>query len=356
MYENRKTEMKTALYVLILTVLATKCNSQASQNSIPSLCQTPQYRDLTLELQNEHTCMVLEKLQKDMDSDKTSREALLNDLIERIDDLRKRIMKREKKKGPTVRQKKEYTSSLTDIPLVRECNELTLNGVSKSGVYPLKLPDDHIMNVYCDLHTANGGWTVIQRREDGAVNFSRGWNSYAGGFGNVNGDYWLGNEVIHQLTYQTNYSLRIDMLDWEGNQAYAQWRNFRVAPETDFYRLYISDFEGGNAGDSLTYQSGMQFSTSDRDNDLWFAHCAEKDLAGWWYKDCGYSALNGVYVEGGPIPISADGIVRGIIWYHWNRRFAYSLKRVEMKIKPRVAIDAENEKKARYDARLYDGK
>jgi ficolin len=75
------------------------------------------------------------------------------------------------------------------------------------------------------------------------------------------------------------------MWDWEGRQAFSQWKNFRVAPETDFYRLFVSDFEGGTGGDSLTYQSGMQFSTFDRDNDVWFAHCAQKDLAGWWYKD-----------------------------------------------------------------------
>jgi hypothetical protein len=60
----------------------------------------------------------------------------------------------------------------------------------------------------------------------------------------------------------------------------------------------------------------------------------------------GYSVLNGMYVEGGLIPISADGLVRGVIWYHWNRRFAYSLKRVEMEIKQRKAIDTEHEKKA----------
>lgn len=228
-----------------------------------------------------------------------------------------------------------------------DCSELAQNGVKRSGVYPVKLPNDRILNLYCDMQTDNGGWTVIQRRIDGSTNFTRTWNKYAGGFGNVNGEYWLGNEIIHKLTYSSNYSLRIDLYDWEGNKASSLWRTFRVTPETDDYRLLVADFDGGTAGDSLTYQSGMKFSTLDRDNDQWIANCAEKDLSGWWYKDCGYSNLNGVYVNGGPIPISADGIVRGIIWYHWNRRYAYSLKGVEMKIKPNVAIDAENERKGR---------
>ncbi|CAC5378486.1 Ryncolin-4,Angiopoietin-related protein 1,Ficolin-3,Ficolin-2,Ryncolin-1,Tenascin-R,Fibrinogen-likeprotein 1,Angiopoietin-1,Tenascin-X,Fibrinogen C domain-containing protein 1-A,Fibrinogen C domain-containing protein 1,Fibrinogen gamma chain,Angiopoietin-related protein 2,Angiopoietin-2,Microfibril-associated glycoprotein 4,Fibrinogen alpha chain,Ficolin-1-A,Ficolin-1,Fibrinogen C domain-containing protein 1-B,Angiopoietin-4 [Mytilus coruscus] len=338
-------ELIVLITVSCLSLGSSQLRGQHFSNSI---CHTPQYRSLTLELQNEHQCMVLEKLQTNMDADKTSREALLTDLIGRIDDLRKRIMKKEKKTRPLkLRQKKEYTSSLSDVPLVRDCSELSLNGITRSGVYPIKLQDDRILNLYCDLETANGGWTVIQRRMDGSTNFTRTWNLYSGGFGNANGEYWLGNEIIHQLTYTSNYTLRIDMWDWDGRDAYSQWTTFRVAPETDFYRLSVSGFEGGTAGDSLTYQSGMQFSTYDRDNDHWFAHCAQKDLSGWWYRDCGYSALNGLYVDGGPIPISADGIVRGIIWYHWNRRFAYSLKRVEMKIKPRVAIDADNERNSR---------
>jgi spore maturation protein CgeB len=66
------------------------------------------------------------------------------------------------------------------------------------------------------------------------------------------------------------------------------WQSFDQcldALETDFYRLFVTDFERSTGGDSLTYQSGMRFSTFDRDNDVWFAHCAQKDLAGWWYKD-----------------------------------------------------------------------
>ena len=136
-----------------------------------------------------------------------------------------------------------------------------------------------------DVQTLVEGLSYVQLREDGSTNFTPGWNKCVDGFGNVNREYWLGNEVIHQLTYETNYSLHIDMWDWVGRQRYYQWKNFRVAPETDFYRLFVTDFEGGTGEDSLTYQSGMQFSTFDRDNDVWFSHCAQKDLAGRWYKD-----------------------------------------------------------------------
>ena len=43
---------------------------------------------------------------------------------------------------------------------------------------------------------------VIQRREDGTVDFLREWKDYKHGFGNVAGEYWLGNEKIHLLTNQ----------------------------------------------------------------------------------------------------------------------------------------------------------
>lgn len=33
---------------------------------------------------------------------------------------------------------------------------------------------------------------VFQRREDGSVNFFRGWEAYRDGFGRLTGEHWLG--------------------------------------------------------------------------------------------------------------------------------------------------------------------
>ena len=87
-------------------------------------------------------------------------------------------------------------------------------------------------------------------------------------------------------------------------------------------------FRLGTAGDSLDYHRGRPFSTKDQDNDSSSVNCAVKYKGGWWYGDCHYSGLNGLYHHG-QHSSSADGV----IWYHW-KGWNYSAKRAEMKIRP----------------------
>ena len=44
---------------------------------------------------------------------------------------------------------------------------------------------------------------VFQRRFDGTVDFYRNWTEYREGFGNANGEYWLGIDSIHDLLNRT---------------------------------------------------------------------------------------------------------------------------------------------------------
>lgn len=75
-------------------------------------------------------------------------------------------------------------------------------------------------------HATGGGWTVFQRRQDGSVSFNRGWLDYRSGFGEPQGEYWLGNQQLHLLTNHIQYSLRIDMQDWSQNYRHALYRTF----------------------------------------------------------------------------------------------------------------------------------
>ncbi|XP_078586198.1 scavenger receptor cysteine-rich domain-containing protein DMBT1-like [Branchiostoma floridae x Branchiostoma japonicum] len=211
----------------------------------------------------------------------------------------------------------------------KDCAEYHSSGVTTSGVYPigLRLPDD--VEAYCDMDTAGGGWTVIQRRQDGSVPFNRTWEEYKLGFGNKNGEYWLGNENIHLLTSQKNYSLRVDIMDWTGATAFALYSTFRVSGESDQYRLHISGYSG-TAGDYMN--NGQRFSTVDRDNDILSGvHCSQRfGQGGWWFINCRTSALNGGYLGncGRSCPLG-----QGLVWFPWTGN-TYSLKSVSMKIRP----------------------
>ncbi|KXJ05169.1 Tenascin-R, partial [Exaiptasia diaphana] len=180
--------------------------------------------------------------------------------------------------------------------------------------------------VYCDQKTAGGGWTVFQRRKDGSVDFSRGWVDYKNGFGDLNGEFWLGLDKIHRLTHQTRNRLRVEIEDTKGKSAYAEYDLFDVTSERNKYKLSLGTYSG-TAGDSLSYHRNMAFSTKDRDNDKYGGNCAASYKAAWWYNSCHYSNLNGQYKYRGTISTS------GVHWYYWKNSH-YSLARAEMKMRP----------------------
>ena len=86
-----------------------------------------------------------------------------------------------------------------------------------NGVYKIYQNILKIIQVYCDQTTDDGGWTVFQRRTDGSINFLRDWEHYKQGFGNLQNEFWSGNENIFTLTLQGLYprgnELRIDMMN-----------------------------------------------------------------------------------------------------------------------------------------------
>ncbi|KAI0235025.1 Ficolin-1, partial [Lamellibrachia satsuma] len=177
------------------------------------------------------------------------------------------------------------------------------------------------------MTTDGGGWLVFQRRQDASVDFYRDWDSYKEGFGNVSGEFWLGNEYLHAFTAQKHYTLRIDLEDFEGATRYAVYSSFAVTDENHNYRLSLGAYNG-TAGDSLTGHAGRAFSTNDRDNDLAGVSCAQLYKGAWWYTNCHDSNLNGLYLGGAN---TARG--KGVIWHSWHGN-TYSLKKVEMKLRP----------------------
>nr|XP_022308164.1 angiopoietin-2-like [Crassostrea virginica] len=212
----------------------------------------------------------------------------------------------------------------------RDCSDIKKNRPSsRDGVYTI-YPDLNISRtVFCDMTTAGGGWTVIQRRQSGKINFYRNWKDYKNGFGHIDDEYWLGNDAIHALTKDGKQMLRVDLQKFSGEKAHATYSSFFVDNEAKKYKLTVGTFKGTNGlADSLTYSSGAYFSTNDVDNDMSGAHCAQVNFTGWWLKSCSYCNLNGLYRKG------ASGHEKYLVWYHWGNK-QLSLKSSAMMIRPK---------------------
>ena len=114
-----------------------------------------------------------------------------------------------------------------------------------SGVYKID-PDalGEFIEVFCDQKTAGGGWTVFQRRQDGSVDFWRGWKDYKRGFGNLKGEFWLGLDNINRLTASSSNELRVDLEDNHGKRVFAEYSSFAVASERAKYQLSLGSHTG----------------------------------------------------------------------------------------------------------------
>ncbi|XP_062855226.1 angiopoietin-related protein 7 [Trichomycterus rosablanca] len=218
----------------------------------------------------------------------------------------------------------------TTSDAIYDCASLYNRNYRISGDY--KLPKDEFLgtpelDVFCDMEKNGGGWTVIQRRRVGLTSFDRDWRQYKNGFGTIRGDFWLGNEHIYRLTRQPTV-LRIELEDWEGKIRYAEYGFFTLSNELNSYKIFIANYTG-NAGDSLRYHNNTNFSTKNKDNDKCVDDCAQLRKGGYWYNCCTDSNMNGVFYRFGSHTKNSDGIT----WYGWHGP-NYSLKRVEMKIRP----------------------
>ena len=208
-----------------------------------------------------------------------------------------------------------------------DCSDLLKSGYTQSGVYSINPDGTGHFSVYCDMRTDGGGWTVFQQRQDGSVDFYRGWDDYKAGFGQLTAEFWLGNDKIHRLTASRPSSLRVELEDWNGGKAYAKYGKFNIGDEQAQYRLEVGSYSG-TAGDSLRERgNNSAFSTKDRDNDeADNFDCAANNRGAWWYKDCYYANLNGKYLGKGNSGTGA------IAWYGFRRWL--SLKFTEMKLRP----------------------
>ncbi|XP_017292488.1 fibrinogen alpha chain [Kryptolebias marmoratus] len=201
------------------------------------------------------------------------------------------------------------------------------------------------VEVYCRQEGLMGGWLLVQQREGDSISFNRSWAEYRHGFGKVDangkGDVWLGNQNLHLLTNQSDTMLKVELEDWEGGVAIAEY-TVRVGTEEEGYPLHVSGYTG-DAGDALlmpgktpdTSHNGRKFSTFDKDNDECQGNCAEEFGGGWWYNSCQSANLNGIYYKGlyDPKTNTPYQTENGVVWVTYKPA-TYSLKTVRMFVRP----------------------
>ncbi|XP_054512486.1 angiopoietin-2 isoform X4 [Pan paniscus] len=244
-----------------------------------------------------------------------------HDLMETVNNLLT-MMSTSNSKDPTVAKEEQIS--------FRDCAEVFKSGHTTNGIYTLTFPNStEEIKAYCDMEAGGGGWTIIQRREDGSVDFQRTWKEYKVGFGNPSGEYWLGNEFVSQLTNQQRYVLKIHLKDWEGNEAYSLYEHFYLSSEELNYRIHLKGLTGTAGKISSISQPGNDFSTKDADNDKCICKCSQMLTGGWWFDACGPSNLNGMYYP----QRQNTNKFNGIKWYYWKGS-GYSLKATTMMIRP----------------------
>ncbi|XP_055132173.1 fibrinogen beta chain isoform X3 [Symphalangus syndactylus] len=277
-----------------------------------------------------------------------------------LENLRSKIQKLESDVSAQMEYCRTPCTVSCNIPVVsgKECEEIIRKGGETSEMYLIQ-PDSSVKpyRVYCDMNTENGGWTVIQNRQDGSVDFGRKWDPYKQGFGNVAtntdgknycglpGEYWLGNDKISQLTRMGPTELLIEMEDWKGDKVKAHYGGFTVQNEANKYQISVNKYRGtaGNAlmdgasqlmgeNRTMTIHNGMFFSTVTTDPRK---QCSKEDGGGWWYNRCHAANPNGRYYWGGQYTwdMAKHGTDDGVVWMNWKGSW-YSMKKMSMKIRP----------------------
>uniref|UniRef100_UPI00398E3909 angiopoietin-related protein 4 n=1 Tax=Pristiophorus japonicus TaxID=55135 RepID=UPI00398E3909 len=214
--------------------------------------------------------------------------------------------------------------------LPSDCHQLFLEGQRTTGVYRIQPIGSQPFEAFCQM-TDEGGWTMLQRRRDGSVDFDRLWQAYKDGFGNLTGEFWLGLEKLYTVVRQGGYLLRIELEDWENHTEYTEYP-VSLGSEASDYTMTLKSPISGNLKNAISESSGLRFSTRDQDHDLKFnMSCAKHLTGGWWFTTCGQANLNGKYFTSKPLQRHERR--QGIFWKPWKGR-NYPLKTTTMMIRP----------------------
>ncbi|CAI5773331.1 Angiopoietin like 5 [Podarcis lilfordi] len=232
-----------------------------------------------------------------------------------------------------------------------DCSDIkdTIGSVTKtpSGLYIIH-PEgsSYPFEVLCEMDFRGGGWTVIQKRTEGLVEFQRTWSDYLNGFGDLEGEFWLGLRNIFHIANQktASFMLYVGLEAEDDTYAYASYDSFWLEDEACSFKIHLGRYSG-NAGDAFRgyrkqdNQNTLPFSTYDMDNDGCNPACSLQEQpvkscsnfsekTGWWFSQCGLANLNGVH------RVTRRMLATGIRWETWTvNDKPVKIRSVSMKIR-----------------------
>ena len=110
---------------------------------------------------------------------------------------------------------------------------------------------------------------MIQRYDGSEPGFGRSWDEFKTGWVDTtpdDGAYWLGNEILYQLTKRKIYTIRFFLQASNNKQFWAKYFNFSVDDENSNYAVNTTIFSGDlhdpNTGGPAGITSGVMFTDS----------------------------------------------------------------------------------------------
>ena len=164
--------------------------------------------------------------------------------------------------------------------------------------------------------------------------FVRSWMEFKKGFVDSSGNFWIGNDALHNLTFSSACQLLIKLYSTSSEYTATYGNPFQVGDESSKYLITIAYRSGNASGDGMTKQNQQKFSSYDEDNDLDpNTNCASSYDSGWWFgstnippgsNKCGKTNLNSF--SSFKWDQISTGIIRSQMWIvYWrtvNGKFA----------------------------------
>lgn len=167
---------------------------------------------------------------------------------------------------------------------------------------------DVAKQVWCNF---DSGVTYIQIRKYGTVSFNRSYVEYENGFGDANGDYWLGNKYANILSRTRTFTSGFTLMKSSGS-VMVFYYDFVVLDLSSNFALQYSS----SSSSQYPLAKGQPFQAYDTGS-----ACAITLGSGWWFgSTCSSGSLNGQY----PVDFGAfSGATTTRIGIYWFNAFCF---------------------------------